>query len=73
MSQINNFYAILQDDTVRSVGLVQPLIPEIQGIFLKKGAAMLAKDELVEFDGNYRVHEDDDELLCKHAFASASR
>lgn len=63
MSQINNFYAILQDNSVRSVGLVQPLIPEIQDIFLKKGAALLAQDDLVEFDGNYRVHEDDDELL----------
>lgn len=63
MSQINNFYAILQDNTVRSVGLVQPLIPEIQNIFLKKGAALLALDEQVEFDGNYRVHEGDDELL----------
>lgn len=63
MSLISNFYAILQDNTVRRVGLIQRLIPDIRDLFLEKGAKLLALEDLVEFDGNYRVHEGDDELL----------
>lgn len=63
MSLINNFFSILQDNSVRRVGLVKPLIAQIQNLFLTKGKELLAPEDLVEFNGNYRVHEGDNELL----------
>jgi hypothetical protein len=63
MSKLNNFFALLYDDSVRRINLTQSVISGIQDIFIKNGALIMANTDLVPFDGNYRVHEDEDELL----------
>lgn len=54
----NNFYAILADDTVRSINLTQPVIPGVRDIFLTGGQVIAGKDPVL-FTGNYKVEEDE--------------
>ncbi len=54
----NNFYAILNDDTVRNINLTQQVIPAIEQIFTTSGADILDKDPVL-FTGNYKVEEDE--------------
>jgi hypothetical protein len=59
MSKTNNFYAILNDESLRSVTLTQNVIPDIEDIFIKGGNEMLEGMDEVKFNGSYRIDEDE--------------
>ena len=58
----NNFYALLDDFSIRKILLTQNVTTRIRNIFVELGELFLNDDtEEVEFDGNYIVG--DDEIL----------
>lgn len=59
MSKVNNFYAILNDESIRSVTLTQNVIPDIEKIFVDGGMEMLSGMDEVKFNGSYRIDEDE--------------
>lgn len=59
MSKTNNFYAILNDESLRSVTLTQNVIPDIEEIFIKGGTEMLEGMDEVKFNGSYRIDENE--------------
>lgn len=60
MSNTNNFFAILTDDSVRRINLLQSILPDIQNVFINGSAHIINPDfDEVEFDGNYLIEEDE--------------
>jgi hypothetical protein len=57
----DNFYALLANGGIRKISLVQTILPRIRAIFINNGEALLDQKDEIEFDGNYRV--EDDEVL----------
>ena len=59
---INDFYAILEDDSVRKINLLQNISASIKDIFVKSGTELINDDsEEIQFDGNQ--HPDNEEVL----------
>lgn len=57
---VNNFYAILEDGTVRNINLTQAIIPGVRDIFVNSGELIAGPDkDLVPFTGNYKIEEDE--------------
>lgn len=57
-----NFFAILSDETIRKIDLLQSITSEIRDVFVLLGNSMLNDDtEEILFDGNFNVQ--DDEIL----------
>lgn len=55
-----NFFAILKDDTVRKINLLQNITNSIRNIFLDCGAVIMNNDtEEILFDGNYAIQEEE--------------
>lgn len=50
-----NFFAMLEDGSVRKIILTQQIVPNIRKIFIDRGAEMLDDVEEIEFDGNYNL------------------
>lgn len=58
----NNFYGLLEDNSVRKILLTQGVTTRIKELFVNLGSAFLHDDaEEIEFDGNYVI--DNDEVL----------
>jgi Domain of unknown function (DUF4868) len=55
----DNFFAILTDHTVKKITLAPDIEPEIQDIFVGKGTALTEDKDQIEFDGNYKIEEDE--------------
>lgn len=59
---VNNFYAILEDNVVRKINLLQDISASIKSIFSTAGEHLLNNDsEEIQFDGNH--YPDNDEVL----------
>jgi len=57
-----NFFAILKDDSVKKINLLQSITPDIRGVFVNIGNSILNDDvEEILFDGNFNVQ--DEEIL----------
>ena len=57
-----NFFAILKDETVRKIDLLQTITPDIRGVFLNIGNSILNDNvEEILFDGNFNIQ--DEEIL----------
>lgn len=57
-----NFFAILKDDTVRKIDLLQTITSDIKNVFVNIGNSMLNDNvEEILFDGNFNVQ--DEEIL----------
>ena len=57
-----NFFAILKDDTVRKIDLLQTITADIRNVFINIGNAFLNEDvEEILFDGNFNIQ--DEEIL----------
>lgn len=57
-----NFFAILKDDTVRKIDLLQTITSDIRSVFLNIGNSILNDDvEEILFDGNFNI--EDEEIL----------
>lgn len=55
-----NFFALLQDGTIRKIALSQELTPVIKKTFLVHGEWMISADRTpVKFDGNFTPQDDD--------------
>ncbi len=57
----DNFFALLSDDSVRRISLLQNIENSIRDVFMIHGPALLNGRAEEEFDGNYMI--DDDEIL----------
>lgn len=55
----DNFFAMLEDGSVRRISLLQLIENDIRDSFMNYGPNLLAGKEEVEFDGNYRIDEDE--------------
>jgi hypothetical protein len=57
-----NFFAILRNDTIKKIDLLQTITNDIRSVFIDIGSLMLADDvEQILFDGNYNTK--DEEIL----------
>ncbi|MET4081553.1 hypothetical protein ABIB40_001502 [Pedobacter sp. UYP30] len=57
-----NFFAILKDDTVRKIDLLQTITADIRKVFINIGSSVLNDDvEEILFDGNFNIQ--DEEIL----------
>lgn len=57
---VNNFYALLEDNSVRKVILTQNITNKIRDVFIGLGEKFLNDNiEQIEFDGNYIIDEDE--------------
>lgn len=57
-----NFFAILKDDSIRKVDLLQNITTDIRNVFVNIGNSILNDDvEEILFDGNFNI--EDDEIL----------
>ena len=57
-----NFFAILKDDTVRKIDLLQTITTDIRNVFVNIGNSILNDDvEEILFDGNFNIQ--DEEIL----------
>ncbi|MCP9757248.1 DUF4868 domain-containing protein [Lacihabitans sp. CCS-44] len=57
-----NFFAMLKDDTVRKIDLLQTITADIRNVFINNGNAFLNEDvEEILFDGNFNIQ--DEEIL----------
>lgn len=57
-----NFFAILKDDTVRKIDLLQTITADIRSVFINIGNSILNDDvEEILFDGNFNIQ--DEEIL----------
>jgi hypothetical protein len=54
----DNFFALLNNHTVRRIDLVPAVEDQVRDIFVDQGQAMTEKDPVL-FDGNYKVDEDE--------------
>jgi hypothetical protein len=55
-----NFYAILKDDSIRKIDLLQTITDNIKNVFILSGLRLLNEDtQEIKFDGNYAVHEEE--------------
>ncbi|MES1181968.1 MAG: hypothetical protein ABUL44_04145, partial [Flavobacterium sp.] len=55
----DNFFAMLDDESVKRIALLQNIEDSIRNIFINYGPAMIAGKDEVEFDGNYKIEEDE--------------
>jgi hypothetical protein len=57
-----NFFAILKDDTIRKIDLLQTITADIRNVFINIGNSILNEDvEEILFDGNFNIQ--DEEIL----------
>lgn len=57
-----NFFAILKDDTIRKIDLLQTITADIRNVFINIGNSILNDDvEEILFDGNFNIQ--DEEIL----------
>ncbi|MEA1847630.1 hypothetical protein U9K52_01790 [Chryseobacterium sp. MHB01] len=57
-----NFFAILKDDSVRKIDLLQSITENIKNVFLNNATSIMTSDtEEILFDGNFKI--DGDEVL----------
>ncbi len=57
-----DFFAILRDDTIRKIDLLQAVTDDIKSVFLENGNSILNNNtEEILFDGNYNIQ--DEEIL----------
>lgn len=55
-----NFYAILKDDSIRKINLLQTVTDSIKNVFISNGSLLLNEDTTeIKFDGNYSVQEEE--------------
>ena len=55
-----NFYAILKDDSIRKIDLLQAITDNIKEVFISSGLLLLNEDtQEIKFDGNYAVQEEE--------------
>jgi hypothetical protein len=55
-----NFFAILKDDSIRKIDLLQSITPDIRSVFVNIGNSMLNDDvEEILFDGNFNIQEEE--------------
>jgi len=55
-----NFFAILDDGSVRKINLTQSITTSIRNVFLEYGNLLVNEDtEEIEFDGNYIIQENE--------------
>ena len=55
-----NFYAILKDDSIRKIDLLQTITDNIKDVFISSGLLLLNDDtQEIKFDGNYAVQEEE--------------
>jgi hypothetical protein len=55
-----NFYAILKDDSIRKINLLQAITDSIKDVFISSGLKLLNDDtQEIKFDGNYAVQEEE--------------
>lgn len=57
----DNFFALLEDGSTRRITLVQNIEDSIRNVFIEYGTALYEEKEEIEFDGNYKI--EDDEVL----------
>jgi hypothetical protein len=55
----DNFFAMLEDGSVRRIILLQNIENDIRSSFMNYGPNMLVGKDEVAFDGNYRIDEDE--------------
>lgn len=71
-----NFFAILKDDSVKKIDLLQSITGDIRNVFLNSAKSVMSSDtEKILFDGNFKI--DGDEVLyvemdLSHDLAEAS-
>lgn len=57
-----NFFAILKDDSVRKIDLLQSITENIKNVFINNASSIMTSDtEKILFDGNFKI--DGDEVL----------
>lgn len=57
-----NFFAILKDDSVRKIDLLQSITENIKNVFINNASSIMTSDtEEILFDGNFKI--DGDEVL----------
>jgi hypothetical protein len=56
-----NFFAILKDDSIRKIDLLQTITDDIRAVFVSAGNSLFIDTEEILFDGNFNV--EDDEIL----------
>lgn len=55
-----NFYAILKDDSIRKIDLLQTITDNIKDVFILGGLKLVDADtKEIKFDGNYAVQEEE--------------
>jgi hypothetical protein len=57
----DNFFALLSDDSIRRISLLQSIESSVKDVFVTYGTTFLEGREEEEFDGNYKI--EDDEVL----------
>jgi len=56
----NNFFALLKDDSVKKITLLQSVTSNIRDIFINASSYLINSDtEEIEFDGNYNIQEEE--------------
>lgn len=55
----DNFFAYLCDGSVRRIRLVQDIEHDIRNVFMTHGPDLAEEKEEIEFDGNYKIDEDE--------------
>ncbi len=55
----DNFFAILDDATIRRISLAPDIENSIRDVFVGYGTGLLSGKEEVEFDGNYKIDENE--------------
>jgi hypothetical protein len=51
----DNFFALLDDGTVKRIALIQNIESSIRNVFMTYGPTLIAEKIEVEFDGNYKL------------------
>lgn len=55
-----NFFAVLKDNSIRKIKLLQNITTQIKNVFLDYGAFILNDDiEEIQFDGNYAIQDEE--------------
>jgi hypothetical protein len=55
----DNFFAMLDDGSIKRIALLQNIENSIRNVFLNYGPAMTVGKDEEEFDGNYKIEEDE--------------
>lgn len=55
----DNFFAMLDDCSVRRIGLLQNIENSIRDSFMNYGPGIIEEKEEIEFNGNYKIDEDE--------------